>query len=239
LADAHYVIIDLRRVTGIDDAAAEMLARFGAEAQSLGSSVLLTHVERHPALAAAMKKSIELFALPAPQISPDVDAAIEQCENDILNEFSRPGFFPQGLDEFELMNAMTPEQVGVLRAALIPGEARDGEVIIRAGDDADRIFFLTEGSVSVTIDGPDGKPIRVATTSPMTSFGEMALLDRHRRSANVIADGQVRFFSLPFDKFERLQRDRPDVAIKLLSNMARGLSEKLRRANETIGALSG
>lgn len=240
IRDTRYFILDFRRITGLEGAAAGLLAHFIADAQSLGAHVLLSHADHHPALLTILSRNSGSNGAHKTLFFSDADAALEWCEDELLEGLASPQVPPPDrFGEFELLRSMTPGQLEIIRALISEGRAADGELIIRASDAADRIYFLLEGSVSVMIDGPEGKPIRLATTSSMMSFGEMALLDRRPRSANVRADGPVRFLMLPFEAFERIQSEHPEIAITLLANLARGLSEKLRRANEEIGALSG
>jgi glutaminase len=234
----RYLVFDLRRVTGIDRAAAEMLVRFAVEERAHGTYVLFTHVEQHPLLAAAIEESRNSGGGDGPHGSPNADAAIEWCETHLLEALNvaKPSSPHFGL--FDIVKTMTPEQLATLKALIREGSAKEGELIVREGDVADGVYFLMEGVVSVTIEGAEGRPIRVSTLSPAMTFGEMALLDEQRRSASVRADNCVRYLLLTVAVFRRLQSDHPDIAIKLLGNLARGLSDKLRRANEEIAVLS-
>ena len=67
-----------------------------------------------------------------------------------------------------------------------------GDVIIREGADANLFFVLARGTVSVQIrvPGQGERKKRVASIGPGLSFGEMALLDGGKRSADIVADEQ-------------------------------------------------
>ena len=69
------------------------------------------------------------------------------------------------------------------------------------------------------------------------SFGEMAFVDRSRRSANVTAVGEVECLALARDDFARLDATAPKVKIRLLENLALGLTHLLRQANRELAAL--
>jgi glutaminase len=69
------------------------------------------------------------------------------------------------------------------------------------------------------------------------AFGEMAMLDRAPRSAQVIADTDVDCDLLRIEDFERLGSTHPQAKIKLLHNLALALSARLRKANREIRAL--
>jgi glutaminase len=62
-------------------------------------------------------------------------------------------------------------------------------------------------------------------------FGEMALIDRSPRSATIVADTPVSCLVLNREGYDRLGAEHPDIKIKILENLGRTLSRKLRKAN--------
>jgi CRP-like cAMP-binding protein/predicted MFS family arabinose efflux permease len=96
------------------------------------------------------------------------------------------------------------EQLGIFAAASRPllerlaseaeeREFADGTAIITEGTEADYLYVLVEGTVEVTASGESGgppKPIR--TMQAPTYFGEIGILERIPRTANVIAANSCR-----------------------------------------------
>jgi glutaminase len=232
-----YMIIDFRRVSGIDEPAARMLAQFIDSISPRIRHIIISHAGHHPPVLVAIK---EFFPSPShgPRFVEETDEAIEWCETQLLLKFEEADEKPvTGIEQFDLVNSFNAEQLGVLTTMLRPGNAKDGAFIIHEGDAADGVYFLLRGSASVTTEPEPGKAIRLSTCSGGMTFGEMALLDHKPRSASVRADGAVEYFFLPLEEFEVLRRDRPDIALRLLENLSRSLSDKLRRANAEIRAL--
>jgi glutaminase len=64
------------------------------------------------------------------------------------------------------------------------------------------------------------------------SFGEMAILDKSPRSAEVVADTNVECDLLKLEDFEALTRKHPGITLVLLRNVALQLSRNLRRRNQ-------
>ena len=63
-------------------------------------------------------------------------------------------FTPEELvDRFPLFTGLTPEQREVLVVHLTPRTAQPGERIIRAGDKADSVYFISSGQVEVSVGG--------------------------------------------------------------------------------------
>ena len=88
----------------------------------------------------------------------------------------------------------------------------------------------------VTISTHDGIARLDAFASGMT-FGEMAFIDRSPRSANVSALSEVECRVLTREAFAQLDHEAPAIKIRLLQNLARGMSAMLRQANRELAAL--
>ena len=78
------------------------------------------------------------------------------------------------------------------------------------------------------------RDIRLVTFAPGTVFGEVALLDTEVRSASVQADEELVCYVLEQEVFRELAVGHPAIAVTLLRNLGRELSNRLRRANRVI-----
>jgi len=99
-----------------------------------------------------------------------------------------------------------------------------------------RMYFLLEGRVSVLMTRDTGEPQRLTTLSPGMAFGELALVTRSRRSADVRADTQVDCYVLSAERFDQLGETHPAVKMKLLENMLRQAVEVVARLNQEVVA---
>lgn len=118
--------------------------------------------------------------------------------------------------------------------------ASAGEVLIRAGDLSREIYFLSRGSLSILLPlsgTPDATPRRIATVSPGSAFGEMAMTGSAVRSATVVADTECVFDILSLRKLDELTRTSPSIRIKLLHNLSLQLAAKVRHTNRQLEAL--
>jgi CRP-like cAMP-binding protein len=70
-----------------------------------------------------------------------------------------------------------------------------------------------------------------------TVFGELAILDAGPRSATVTTDDGLVCYALRRRDFAELSHQSSATAIKLLGNLSRLLSHRLRDANRTIQQL--
>lgn len=69
------------------------------------------------------------------------------------------------------------------------------------------------------------------------AFGELAVFDRGTRSADVVAMLPEVCYVLPLAKFDEVAALHRGMRTKLLSNIGRELSARLRRADAEIRAL--
>jgi CRP-like cAMP-binding protein len=104
--------------------------------------------------------------------------------------------------------------------------------VVRKGDEADRLFFVTLGECSATLDLGNGQQKRLSTISPGMAFGEAGMLAGGQRTADVRADRQLECYVLTRDSFDRMGRDDPTLQNALL----RGL---LRVSIAITGSLTG
>lgn len=101
-----------------------------------------------------------------------------------------------------------------------------GDEIVKEGEEGVGFYLITSGRVSVTRGGA-----HLNTLGAGDFFGEMALLDNHRRSATVTASEPTECIVLHRADFVAELRANPDLAVELLALMSR----RLRELDEKLG----
>ncbi len=115
-----------------------------------------------------------------------------------------------------------------------------GEWVVREGEQGDRFFFILEGRVEILKEAKDaraGGPCRLAEIGEGSTFGEMELIDIQARSASVRALESVKALTLTNMNLYRLYQKDPAVYGRILFNLAREISRRLRQMNEKVGTL--
>jgi CPA1 family monovalent cation:H+ antiporter len=107
------------------------------------------------------------------------------------------------LPQFEMFAGLDAVELRALAPLFRPRLLVPDEVIIRKGDRGYTMFLISSGAVEVAL--PNG---RVSLGSG-EFFGEMALLSRRRRQADVVALGYCRVLVLSAADFRRFLRDYP------------------------------
>jgi HEAT repeat protein len=116
--------------------------------------------------------------------------------------------------------------VDLKQAASIADEElfSDGEEIAHEGDEGDVMFVIVSGEVRVCTQR-DGREIEIARRKAGDYVGEMAVIGREPRTASLIAVDEVRTLCIDQKSFEALLRDRPDVSLNVIKELARRLKE--------------
>jgi CRP-like cAMP-binding protein len=109
----------------------------------------------------------------------------------------------------------------------------EGEIVIAEGEMGDSLFVVKSGQFRafVTRDGVDQQ---LAVFNSGDSFGELALIDRHPRSASVAALVEGELLEFTKESFEKILQYSEKLKIKLLENLVYDLSLKLRRTNDRL-----
>ena len=107
-----------------------------------------------------------------------------------------------------------------MAAAMGEERFRAGETIIGAGEPADRVFVLAEGTADVV---RDGDVVRRLGRGAL--MGEIAFLIETVRTATVVAATECELLSLPFANFREFLLAHPRGALAVAARIARELVE--------------
>jgi SulP family sulfate permease len=231
--DCRFLIFDFRRVTGIDSSATQSFAQIKQAASNAGAKIVLAD------LAAEMERLFRAakFISDDVLVAPDLDRALETCEERII-ELHR---VPEG--DFRSLRTWLAEALGDphlgdrLAEHCRHLEIKAGDVIARQGEPAASMHFILEGRVGITVDRPDGRTTRLRSLGRHTTVGEMGLLSRQPRSATIRAETASVLYELDAQAFERIKREDPPLSQALLAYVLTVMAERLNFANGVIGVL--
>lgn len=102
--------------------------------------------------------------------------------------------------------------------------------LFRAGDEGDAMYLIEQGKVRISMQAADGRNMTLTELGRGDFFGEMALLDGERRSADAIVAEDARLAVLSREHFLSFVRSSPDVALELLT----ALANRLRHTDELL-----
>jgi glutaminase len=238
-AETRYVVVDFKRVHLADASAHKLIARAARSIADSGAELVFASIADNGPLGTLARELGAQEERRAVRIFCDTDAALEWCEDRLLAGSSKGSGTKFALSELDLLKGLSAEDYRLIEPIVRPLVFEKGEVIIREGAEAKLFFVVARGTVSVQIrvQGQNGRKKRVASIGPGLSFGEMALLDGGKRSADIVADEKVICYGLAVDQLAELAAEHPNIMITILRNLTHDFSERLRHANEAISAL--
>ena len=117
--------------------------------------------------------------------------------------------------------------------------AAGGAVIIAEGTEGDAMYIICLGRVRVEKRTlyDDAYTVTALSGSDYGFFGELALLDRERRSASVVAENDCEFVVVSRERFHAWGDRHPAAGLLATRRIAQHLAGRLRRANADIVTL--
>jgi sulfate permease, SulP family len=231
--ECRYLVFDFKLVTGIDSSAAYSFAQIKRSADERGVKLLLVH------LAPAAEKTLRSsgFISSKVRIEPELDHALEWCENEIIVDHRGLEREEASLRDWFSAILGSEHEASTLMHYCERVEVDAGETIVRAGDLAESMHFILDGRVGVMVAADDGRSTRVRSLGRYTTIGEMGLVSQTRRSATIQAEVASVLYVLNTHQFEALRDADPTLSHKLLTYFVSIMAERLSFANRTIAVL--
>ena len=218
------LVIDFRRVTGVDSSAVTVFERVAMLARERNFVVVLT------TLANAQSAQFEDLVAEYRDVitvQPDLDHGLAWCEDRLLAEGDVVDGDGSAIGDFP--SDLTPYLVEVSFAP--------GDVFMRQGDPPPGIFLLRSGQATVYLELPGGEQVRLRTHLGGTVLGEISLYRNEPCTATVVADTECSVLHLTTERFNDLCGSDPYAAADLHAYVARVLAGRVSHANRAIRAL--
>lgn len=133
----------------------------------------------------------------------------------------------RAMEAADLFHGLTAEQAGRLGGLIEQRPFESGDRIFGREETCGEMYIVLEGELSINLDADEA----IGAVGPGECLGEVALLAGGSHSATAIANTTGELGVLTRDQLTGLVRRRPDIGVILYRNLARGLGEKLRRAD--------
>ena len=234
---AGYVILDFSLVSGADSSAIVSLSKLRKFCDQ--HRVVLAY----SALPLATQTALELRGFFAGKgghrAFHDLNAALAWCEEKVLADAqAEPDTSLAGFESWLHKQFGGTINIADLMTYLQRKDLQESEVVYREGEPADTVDLVAAGNLAINVAAGDGVSLNVRRITTHTVVGEMGFFRQVARSATVEADGPVTLFTLTRRNFERMRRERPDLASAFDDFIMRTLADRIDFANRTVAALS-
>ena len=138
------------------------------------------------------------------------------------------------LRHVRLFSELSEEDLTAIAEVSLTRRYQAGEVIFREGDGGDTCYIVRSGIARAARQHSDGRSITLSHFDTGDIFGELAMFDEEPRSATVDVIEEVELMAIPGRDMQRLLREHPEIAVKLIA----ALAQRLRATNERLARQS-
>jgi glutaminase len=235
---AEYLIMDFTRVPSIKQGADRLLIGLIQSLCENGKTLLLTGAwDKYATIRLIKKQIVQVNELPLLKCN-EIDDALEWCEDKLLEKQASFTATEAHLASQIYLADFSDEEMEAFKSMLVPCTYEKGAYICREGDPGGLVYFILTGKLSVFVPLSNRRSGRISTISAGSAFGEMAMLDRGKRSADVITDEKVTCLVLDYNQLEADPSFLSmSIRLKLIRNIGRELTRKIRQATLEIKTL--
>ena len=149
------------------------------------------------------------------------------------------------LSHVAILENLTDQELVELQHIIHKKDFRENSVIMREGDSGDEMYLFQKGEVRVSKNltlkiGKRGgfskaeKSMVTLKAENVDFFGEMAAIEKEKRSATITANTDCVLYLVKRKDFEKLCFRNPAIGYKILLKVAKVLSKRIRDGNTDI-----
>lgn len=232
--EASFVILDFEMVSGADTSAILSITKI--RDFCLKHKLVFVCASASPSVEAGLQRG-GCFKHPKSAFA-DLNLAMAWCEDQVLASANVNAIGGTAGFENWLKLQLGPQvSLPDLFAYLEVKSTERSEVLYRQGDPADTMDIVAEGALVIDVANERGENVRVRRINTHSVIGEMGFFRHAVRSATVSSDGPVKLFTLSRANFERMRKERPDLAYAYDDFIVSILADRVDTANRSLTAL--
>ncbi len=232
----RFLVIDLRRVTGVDSSAVVAFVKVIHLAEANGIEIVFTGASD------PVRRQLERGGVAASEgvvrFEPDLDRGLQRAEDGLLTgaaddaaaDAAAPLTSPDG---GEALAGMPPGLLPYLERVPLP----EGTVLIRQDERPGDVFVLESGRLSVETVTAAGTRMRLRTIRPGVVVGEVAMYTGVPRTADVVAETPSVVLRLSRASLDRLETAEPELAAAVHRWLATTVADRLGDTLKAFDAL--
>jgi len=131
-----------------------------------------------------------------------------------------------------LLQGLAEEELARLAGLCELREMGEGTTVFIENMPGESLFLVRKGTIRISRMFGEGDEKTLVVLGPEDFFGEMAVIDGLPRSATARVAEDAELISLKKPDFEKLCQEDAALALKLLTNIAKVFSRRVREAND-------
>ena len=233
----EYVILDFGMVSGTNSSAIASLTKLRNFCDQRGVTLVCSTLS--PSSSTAFERGGLFRGKMQHRSIADLNLALAWCEDQLLAKANLDTETSPASFEAWLQHQLGPNVgVGDLFGYLERKDIESSQILYREAEPADTIDLVATGNLVVDVATGNDKCLRVRRISTHTVVGEMGFFRHAMRSATVSADGPTTLFTMTRAKFERMRRERPDLASAFDDFILRILADRTDFSNRAVAAMT-
>jgi SulP family sulfate permease len=224
-----YLILDFQRVKRLDSSAVFGITRLKQLAEA--NNILMVWTQIAPEIARQLERGgLHDRADNSFLFEESLDEGVEWCENKIL---AAEGIqdLTGGMEgaESQLQHVFPSlDCVSGLMKYLERRVVEAGEILIKQDDPSDDMYFVESGLITVELELPNGRRMRLRSIRGGATVGEMGIYLGDTRTASVMASRHSTVYRLSLQSLTKMREKDPKIAALFHEWIARLLAERIK-----------
>jgi len=133
------------------------------------------------------------------------------------------------LKDVSIFHGLSEENLRALEEKMILTVYEKGDFIFREGELGQELYILVDGRVTVLKKDHEGREHEIIELEGGSLFGEMSLIDIQKRGASIRVLSETTIAILNYSSLLDVYHDNLELFTKIVLNIAREISRRLRR----------
>ncbi len=243
LSACKYVILDMKRVQSVDFTAVNMFKQILARVKSKNGYLIFSSIPISLPTGLNLTAYFENLGLTSTEnlkYFDDIDSALQWSEDEIIKnsdvEIAKDKE-PLLIHELEILSGFPDKAIAALASCMEEKRFSKNEKIFSIQDESDEIYFVRKGNIKIVLPINETKSYHLVTISRGSVFGEMAFIDKVKRSADAVSFGESHLFVLSRDRFDKLTLEHPEISGMFFERLALLMAQRLRQSNKELKSL--
>lgn len=138
------------------------------------------------------------------------------------------------LNRFALIEGFTEDQINLLHPLIDDVTFEANQRIFDQGDQAQFLYFVLEGKVSIRFNPEDGPVLSVAELDEGDVFGWSAAMGSECYTSSAVCTKHGIFVQMKGEELKNLCQEHPETGILILNRLAGVIAQRLRGTHEKV-----